>query len=537
MEPADLILRNGKVITFDAMNTIAEALAVKGERILATGTTDDVSEYAGEGTEVKDLQGRAVTPGLISTHDHFLQYGLSAEFILDIRYPNIRSCEEIATAIGKRVKDADKGKWIIATGWDETLLDEKRFPNRWDLDPVSPENPVWIRRVFQMGVANSKALEAAGITKETPDPLHGWIDRDDQGTPTGLLRGRAMNLVVDAIPAWTPEEMERGLARSCRDFNARGMTSVIEPGILMPPLEAYRSFHGRGELSVRSFIQYGFLRDEMDVEEALSEIEPGGDDLLRIIGLKYAVDGGVGPRTALMYEPFEDQPGNTGTQLIPTEVLRNMTLMGHEAGFQIAIHAIGDRAIDITLDAYENAQKTNPRPDPRHQIVHCYFPGEEALQKIVDLGVAVNTQAPFLYWLGDSFIESVGHERADRCIPLKTMLDRGIAVANSHDTTVTPPLPTIGLYSSVARTTIQGDSMGEVEAVTPLQALQTYTTLAAWHAFMEEKIGSIEAGKYADLVIWDRDPLEVSVEGLKELEVETTLLAGRVVYSRTRSNY
>jgi len=533
MEPADLILRNGKVITLDSRNTITEAVAIKGERILATCSNEEISEYVGEGTEVRDLDGLAVTPGLISTHDHFLQYGLSAEFILDIRYPKIRNCKEMAVAIDERVKAVDKGKWVIATGWDETLLEEKRFPNRWDLDPVSPENPVWIRRVFQMGVANSKALEAAGITKETPDPPFGRIDRDDQGTPTGLLRGRAMNLVVDAIPAWTQEEMERGLARACRDFNAKGMTSVIEPGILMPPLEAYRSFHRKGALTVRSSIQYGFLRDEGEVKEALSEVEPGGDDLLRIIGLKYAVDGGVGPRTALMYEPFEDQPDNTGTQTIPSDVLRTMTLMGHEVGFQIAIHAIGDRAIDITLDAYEYAQTTSPRPDPRHQIVHCYFPGEEALQKIVDLEVAVNTQAPFLYWLGDSFIESVGRERADRCIPLKTMLDRGIAVANSHDTTVTPPLPTIGLYSSVARSTIQGKSMGEGEAVSPLRALQTYTNLAAWHAFMEDNIGSIEAGKYADLVVWDKDPLEVGAEALRELEVETTFLAGRVVYSRS----
>jgi predicted amidohydrolase YtcJ len=533
MESADLILKNGKVITLDAPNTITEAVAIKGKHVLATGTNEEISGYVSEETEVRDLEGRAVTPGLISTHDHFLQYGLSAEFILDIRYPKIRNCKEIATVIGESVKGAEKGKWIIATGWDETLLDEKRFPNRWDLDPVSPENPVWIRRVFQMGVANSKALEAAGITKETPDAPFGWIDRDDQGTPTGLLRGRAMNLVVDAIPAWTQEEMERGLARACRDFNSRGMTSVIEPGILMPSLRAYRSFHGKGTLSVRSSIQYGFLRDEGEVMEALRKVEPGGDDLLRVIGLKYAVDGGVGPRTALMYEPFEDQPGNTGTQLVPTDVLWRMILMGHEAGFQIAIHAIGDKAIDITLDAYENAQRASPRPDPRHQIVHCYFPGEEALQKIIDLGVAVNTQAPFLYWLGDSFIESVGRKRADRCIPLKTMLDQGISVANSHDTTVTPPLPTIGLYSSVARTTIQGKSMGEDEAISPLQALKTYTTLAAWHAFMEDKIGSIEAGKYADLVVWDKDPLEVDTEELRELKVETTLLAGRVVYSRS----
>ena len=532
MQSADLIFRNGKVITLDTLNSVTEALAIKDGRILATGTNEVITRYVGKQTEVQDLEGHAMTPGLISTHDHFLQYGLSAKFILDIRFPKIRSCKDIASAIRERVKGADKGNWIIATGWDENLLDEKRFPNRWDLDDVSPDNPVWIRRVFQMGVANSKALEAARITKETPDPLYGGIDRDYQGTPTGLLRGRAMDLVVDEIPAWTMEEMEQGLARACRDFNARGMTSVIEPGILMPALEAYKSFYKKGLLSVRSFIQYGFLRDEGDVEKALSQVEPEGDDFLRIIGLKYALDGGIGPRTALMYKPYKDQPDETGTQLIPTEVLNRMTLKGHEAGFQIAIHAIGDKAIDVTLDAYENAQISSPRSDPRHQIVHCYFPGEVALQKIVDLGVVVNTQAPFLYWLGDSFIESVGQEKADLCIPLKTMMARGIAIANSHDTTVTPPLPSIGLYSSVSRTTILGDRIGEDEAVTLLQALQTYTTLAARHIFMEKKIGSIEPGKYADLVIWDRDPFEVSIDELRDMKVETTLLAGKVVYPR-----
>ena len=339
-------------------------------------------------------------------------------------------------------------------------------------------------------------------------------------------------MVVDAIPARTQEEMERGLARACRDFNAQGMTAVIEPGILTPPLEAYRSFHGKGGLTVRSFVQYGFLHNSNDVREALEEIKPGGDDYLNIIGLKYAVDGGVGPRTAVMYEPFEDQPDNTGTQLIEDEVLKEMTLMGHKAGFQIAVHAIGDKAIDITMDAYEHAQRTSPRDDPRHQIVHCYFPGEEALRKMEELGVVVNTQAPFLYWLGDSFVESVGPERANRCIPLKTMLERGIVVANSHDATVTPPLPRYGLHASVARKTYKGDSMGKADGVTPLDALWTYTTLAARHAFMEDKIGSLEPGKYADLVVWNLNPAEATAEELLSLEAELTLVEGVAVYRK-----
>ncbi len=532
MSSADLIIENGVVLTLDKGNTVAEAIAVKEGKILRVGSNEEISEFSGLGTEIIDLKGRAATPGLISTHDHFLQHGLSAEFILDIRYPKVRSCKEIADAIADRVAETEKGKWIIATGWDETLLEERRFPNRWDLDPVSPDNPVWIRRVFEMGIANSRALDVAGITKDTPDPTLGRIERDEGGEPTGLLRGRAMDMVVSAIPPWTKEELERGIRRACSNFLAQGITAVIEPGILMPQLEAYRSLHRKGGLTVRTYVQYGFLHDPKEVKDALSKIVVGGDDFLRVIGLKFAVDGGVGPRTAMMYEPFEGQPENLGTQLIDSETLKEITLMGQKAGFQVAIHAIGDSGIDVAIDAYEHAQRRSPMPDTRHQIVHCYFPSEDALKRIEELGVLVNTQAPFLYWLGDSFIEAVGVARAARCIPLKTMLERGIPVGNSHDATVTPPIPTIGIYASASRKTIRGKTMGHEEAITPQQALQTYTTLAARHVFMEKKIGSLEPRKYADIVVWSRNLLEVDVEDIMDLEVEMTLVEGEVRYRK-----
>lgn len=532
MTRADLILRNGEIITLDQHLTVVEALAVKDGKVLRTGSNSEISSMASPHTRVIDLDGRAVTPGLISTHDHFLEHGVAAEFVSDIRYPRAKNLRDIAHIIAERVAETEKGKWIIATGWDETLLEEHRFPNRWDLNPVSPENPVWIRRVFEMGVANSRALEAAGITSETPDPLLGKIDRNEDGEPTGLLRGRARDLVLRAIPPWTLGEKERAIRRACRDFLAQGITAVIEPGILMPELEAYRGIHRKGGLTVRIFVQYGFLHDVDEVTEAIHKVEVGGDDELRVIGLKFAVDGGVGPRTALMYEPFEEQPDNRGTQLIDGEMLKEMARIGHEAGFQVAIHAIGDRAIDIAMDAYEHAQESSPRLDPRHQIVHCYFPSEKALRQIKKLGVVVNTQAPFLYWLGDSFLESVGPERSARCIPLRTMLQRGIPVGNSHDATVTPPSPTIGLYASVARRTIKGEIIGLEEAVTPLQALQTYTTLAAKHAFMEEKIGSLEPGKYADIAVWNENPLKVETDSIKDLEVEMTLVEGAIRYEK-----
>ena len=481
---------------------VAEALAIRGGRILATGPEKALREFVGSSTRVVDLDGRAVTPGLVNSHDHFLEHGWASAFVVDIRYPRARSIREITALVSEKARVVGRGRWIFANVWDESLLEERRLPTRWDIDPVSPDNPVWLKRVFEMGVANSRALEAAGITRDTPDPPKGRIDRDGEGEPTGVLRGRAMDLMAAAFPPQSRDEMEEALRQACRDYLKQGFTTVIEPGILAPQVEAYRSLHAKGGLSVRILIQIGFLHDEAEVRWALDNYRPGeGDDRLSVIGLKFAEDGGVGPRTALMYAHFKGMPGNRGVQLIDGELLKRMTLMAHRAGFQVAIHAIGDRAIDVALDAYEYAQAEEPREDARHQIVHCYFPSEEALRRIVDLGVMVNTQTPFIYWLGESFLEALGGERCSRCMPVRTMLERGIPVGISHDATVTPPLSAIGLYSSVARRTIRGNSIGAGEAITPYQALRLYTDLAARHCLMEDRIGTIEPGKYADLAV------------------------------------
>jgi predicted amidohydrolase YtcJ len=211
-----------------------------------------------------------------------------------------------------------------------------------------------------------------------------------------------------------------------------------------------------------------------------------------------------------------------------------MVLMGHEKGFQVAVHAIGDKAIDVTVDAIEYAQRRSPRPDPRHQIVHCYFPTERALRQIVELGVMVNTQTPFLYFLGDSFLEALGSERCSACMPVKTLVERGIPVGISHDATVTPPLPNIGLYASVTRTTIKGRTLGTGEAVDAATALGFYTMPAALHTFMEDRIGSVEAGKYADLAVWNLNPLAVEPERLRDWRCLMTFVGGKLVHRATR---
>jgi hypothetical protein len=295
-------------------------------------------------------------------------------------------------------------------------------------------------------------------------------------------------------------------------------------------IEAFRESHRRRELTHRVQIQIGFLRSLVETKWAVDKYAVGGDDILRITGLKMAVDGGVGPRTALFYDGYKDKPNVFGDQMISQDELNLMVELEHRNGFQVAVHAIGDKAIDITMEAYDHAQKRSPRPDPRHQIVHCYFPTKKARKQLVDLRVMVNTQTPFLYFLGESFVEALGKDRCGDCMPVKTLSDLNIPIGCSHDATVTSPLPNIGLYSSVTRKTIKGNVLGTKEAVDVKTALNFYTLSAAMHCFMEDKIGSIEVGKYADLAIWNFNPLEVESERLKDWKCLMTFVAGKKVY-------
>lgn len=534
---ADTVYRNGCIIPVDEDDSVVEALAVKYGSVAYVGSNGGVESYIGEGTEVVDLEGRCVTPGLITTHEHFLRYGLNALFGIDLWYPNVKSIDDIVKAVEKKVAETPKGDWVFGYGWDENLLEEKRFPNRWDLDKVSPDNPVYLGRVYQMVAANSLAIELAGVNKDTPDPEYGKIFKDVNGEPTGVFHTilPSANPFVDMMPKITTERKEEAIIRACHDYNSEGMTLIVDAtvGAVEPDdLVAYRNVHMRDELTARIYALYGFVRTVEQAKETIKNHTTHGDDMFKLGGIKLSLDGGVVPRSGFFYDPYVDDPDNYGRTKWEKDDLMEAVRLLHDAGFQTCTHTIGDRAIDWVLDCIENAQTLNPRPDPRHQIIHIYYPTPEAIDRVRDLGIMVNVQSTFIHFEGDIYVKNLGEGRGECVKPLKTFIEKGIPVGNSQDYPSGPMPARIGLWAAVTRETFSGQVICPEERLTVQEALRTYTIMPAKHVFMEDKIGSLEPGKYADMVIWDKNLYTCPTDDLKELKVLKTILNGKIVYER-----
>jgi predicted amidohydrolase YtcJ len=542
---ADLVFINGNVITVDHKDRICEAVAVKAGKILSVGSNNEIEKLVGEQTRVIDLEGRTLTPGMIDVHGHFAMGGTSYLFVLDLRYPKVTSIAQVLEMIDERVAVSELGKWIQGRGWDEALFDEQRYIDKNDLDPITPDNPVILRHTSGHYIAvNSFALKLAGVSKDTPDPVGGTIVRDPvTRDPTGVfMEGPAMSLVTKIVPPWTVKEVEDGIKKAQELYFTEGLTSVKDPGVDITHLMAYRNLRERGELKIRSFVLYRVDSAEA-VNAAVEKGVFGGDDLLNVGGVKIMFDGSGMARTAWMYEEWnknfiELDEGNFGYPVTPVKTMKEIVKVAHEADLQICTHTIGDKAMDVVMDAYEEAIKGNPRGDARHSLIHANAPSYEQMDRMASFGsdLVIETQSPFLYFIGDNYAGNFGPERSKRMIPLKSMLDRGIIVGNSADWSVCPFPPRYGLWAAVVRKTWKGtygsQPFGLDESVSVKDALRTYTILAAKCLFMEENVGSIESGKYADLVVWSEDLYNVPIEQLKDVKVEMTFIEGALRYSK-----
>ncbi|MEO7513911.1 MAG: amidohydrolase [Gemmatimonadaceae bacterium] len=551
---ADLVLYNGRVITVDATDRVAQAVAVREGRIVAVGTNAQVQRFAGARTERIDLAGRAVTPGLIDAHAHFNAGGADRLFVMDLSYPGVKSVEDVSAMVARQAHTLGAGKWVEGRGWDEGKLSERRLIVARDLDAISPDNPVYLTQTMgHYGVANSVALRLAGVTRATPDPPNGTIDRYPDGTPTGILKESAQGLVRRIIPPRSTAEMEAGMRDLAKAFNAEGMTALKDPGVSPAAWESYRKVAREGALPVRVF---GLWLGGRTVEGARRIIAERaamtrpylstGDDHVIAGGVKLYIDGSGGARTAWLYEDWnkdytQRDSGNRGYPASDPDTVRLLIRMYHDAGFHISTHSIGDRGIDWTMDSYAAALAANPRKGLRHGIIHSNIPTDHALdvmasmQREFDVGYP-EPSATFTWWLGDTYSSNFGPERSKRLNPFATYKRRGIRWANGSDYGVTPFAARYGIWSAVARESllgVNGDAFGRSEAVDVHTALRAVTIWAARQLFLEEKIGSIEVGKYADLAVWDRDPYTVPTAALKDMTCELTVFNGKVVYRRS----
>jgi len=548
--PADLVLVNGRVITVDPRDAVAEAVAVTAGRLVAVGTTADIRTRVGSATQVVDLGGRAVTPGLIDTHVHFTE--VDALFNVDLSDPAIAAMDDVLAKVAAAVAKTKPGEWIRGRGWDEGKLKERRHITAADLDKVAPNNPVWLTNTTgHYGVGNTYAMKIAELRKGTPAPPAGTIVHTDDGEPNGVLLESAQNLITRHVPPMTREQQKAGIAKIVEDFNAEGMTAAKDPGITELKWQLYNELLKEGRLTTRVFALWAGPRklDEAAAVQARINANPRppaslGDGMLLSGGVKMYMDGSGGARTAWMHEDWNKNltdvdTGNVGYPATPPDQYRTMATNFHKAGVHVSTHAIGDQAIDWVVDTYARALAATPTKGLRHGIIHANTPTDHAndemarLQRDYDAGFP-EASAGFMWWLGDNYAGNFGPTRNLRMKPLHTWLVKGIRWGGGSDFSVTPFAARYGLWASVARETLNGTfgrtPFGMDEAVDVRTALKSYTIWAAHTIFLDDRIGSIEVGKDADLAVWDRDPYAVPTAALKDMKAELTLVKGRVVY-------
>ncbi len=537
----DRVLLNARIYTLDAQFQVAEAVAIRDGRFVAVGTTSEMRELTEAGTQIEDLAGAVVLPGLIDAHTHLLSTSL---VLREVQLYDCRSIPEILDRVRERAAQTPPGQWIVGRGWDEALLAERRHPTRWELDRAAPDHPVVLHRVWNKLVANSAALAMAGITRATPDPpadtrYAGGFERDPEtGEPTGLFWDRAKELVLDAIPEPSEAQLVEALRYGCRAYNAAGLVGVAEPGLDVPEIRAYQRLRDDGQLTVRADLllgAWGYVPAEREPElegwiAAMPVYGGFGDDLLRVAGVKFLLDGGVGDRTARFYEPYLDEPDNIGQWVVDPEEYPRLVRWVHERGWSIDTHTCGTAAQDLAVEAYIEAQAAAPNPRLRHRVHHAYFPSQEAVQSMAKHRIPALVSTPFLLHLGDSFIASLGLERAARAMPMATYLSAGVPLAGTSDAPITDFNPFVGIYAAVTRRTVLGRELDQSERISREEALRSYTVGGAYALGQEGVRGSIEPGKLADLIVVDRDPLAVDEQSLKETRVLRTMLGGAWVY-------
>ena len=531
--PADLVLRGGKVVTLNSERPVAEAIAVTGERITAIGATNELDEYIGPETRVIELGGALAIPGLIDAHAHFMDLG-SSRMTLDLF--GTKSAEEISTLVLQNVEQASEEAWIQGHGWDQNHWDVKEFPTQVALDDVSPDHPVFLTRVdLHAGWANTKAMELAGVTPEMEDPDGGEIVRDEDGKPTGIFIDNAMGLITDKIPPPSDEKRWEAFRRAQRACLENGITSFHDAGVDEATIDLYRQADEHDELKVRIYAMI-WGSDEKLLERYFSH-KPLISPRLTIRSVKLLVDGALGSRGAAMLDGYSDRPEWTGLMILSEEDIYRISDRALTAGYQVAAHAIGDRANRETLNAFEKAfAKHGEASDPRFRIEHAQILDRADIRRFAQLGVVAAMQGVHatsdMPWIA----ERVGEDRtAEGAYVWAKLLGSGVRIANGTDAPVESLSALDCFYASITRQ----DKNGEPEngwypehRMSRQQALRSYTLDAAYAAFEENEKGSIEPGKLADITVVSKDIMTVQPRDILNTEILYTIIGGEVVFQK-----
>jgi hypothetical protein len=544
-QQADLLLVNGKVITVDKAFAIRSAVAVKDGRIAAVGGRELTRRWKAPRTI--DLKGRTLMPGFIDDHLHLISLSPRS-----VEPAKARSIAEIGAMVATKAKALGPGEWVVGSGWDEALLAEHRNPTRADLDAVAPDNPVvLVRAGAHSAVANSMALKLAGITRATPDPEGGLIERAADGEPSGIVRERT-DLILKLVPPSTPAQMRPSYVKSLKDLLALGITSFMEAWTTIDdePVDQGGVAGGGGNgVRAHTFKQLrAIYADEGEnlPRATLYIMYPGaerlkkfpyhtgfGDDRLKLgpIG-ESAYDGGFTGPTARTSKDYKGQPGFRGTTFMTQATLHEMVETSAALGWQLGIHAIGDEAIDTVAAAYHDVLAAHPKQDHRWFLSHfTMLPTEQTMKTMAADKVWTAAQPNFTYNLEGRYLQVLDGERLDRINPMATPIAHGVNVVMSSDNL--PIGPMVGLYAAVTRKGLTGHQFALSEAISRQEAIRLYTAKAAALSWDEAKKGSIEPGKFADLIVLDRDPLTVPAEQLLDTKVDLTLVGGKLLWNRT----
>ena len=524
---ADLVVRNANIITMDTRQPHAEAAAILDGKFIGVGSAAELTNLVGPNTRVLDLTGKTVLPGFIDAHIHVLNSGIRHVMAADCDLPTITA---IQTALRERVETTAPGQWVQGFKFDDTKTVQNRFLFREDLDAVSTFHPIMVsHRAGHIYYLNTMALEAAGFTRDTPDPFGGRLGRDpDTGELNGVVYERAIEPVrFGLIPSDTPEIRREGLRTICRMLTQAGLTSVHDARVVRDEFVTYQEGRDAGELSMRV---YALMYHQHFQALREAGLKTGfGDDMLRMGGIKMVADGAIAARTAYLSEPYVGSDCDHGILAMSAEEIEENVMEMHRAGFQVCIHANGDLTIEMVLNAYEKAQAADPRPNPRHRVEHCTLVNPEILSKMRRLGTIATPFCTYVYHHGEK-MPFYGEERLQWMFAQRSFLDYGVVATGATDYPPGPFEPLLGIQSCVTRTDSRGNEWGPNQKVTVEEALRIYTRHSAYASFEEATKGSIEVGKLADLVVLGADPTQVDPMTIKDIPVERTIVGGKTVY-------